>query len=288
MRTVRAISRGLINISNPALNSRSLSESLHVLWRNRELCRELVGRDLSSQFAGQALGAFWIIGHPMMLFCVYIFVFAIVFKTRIAMSFEMPRDYTTYILSGLVPWLFVQQALTRGANALVNQANMVKQVVFPIEVLPFGAVIVSLVALAVGLTIVAAYSLVSTGFLPWTYVLLPLVVAAHMVLMSGIAFLLAGIAPFFRDIKDIIQVMTVVGVYVIPAFYLPQWVPEQVRFLLYVNPFSYVIWIYQDVLYFGAINHPFAWVVFLGISFLSLALGYRSFQMVKPLVANVI
>ena len=80
----------------------------------------------------------------------------------------MPRDYTTYILSGLVPWLFIQQALVRGANALVGQANLVKQVVFPVEVLPVAAVLVSLVTLGVGLATLAAYSLFAGNGLPWT------------------------------------------------------------------------------------------------------------------------
>lgn len=288
MSAVVSLSRGVWNLSRPVSNFNSFCEAVGILWKNRSLCRELVRRELGSQFAGQALGAFWIIGHPMMLFCVYIFVFVIVFKTRISESLDMPRDYTTYILSGLVPWLFVQQALVRGANALVGQANLVKQVVFPVEVLPVAAVLVSLVTLGVGVAILTAYSLFAGGGLPWTYILLPLVIAAHVMLMCGIAFLVAGITPFFRDVKDIIQVMTIVGVYVIPAFYLPQWVPGMLRGLLYFNPFSYVIWVYQDVLYFGAIVHPVAWIVFLASSFLSIALGYRSFRAVKLLVANVI
>ena len=288
MNTALSLSRGLWNLSRPSSNVRSLREVMTILWKNRELCRLLVRRELGSQFAGQALGTFWIIGHPMILLCVYIFVFVIVFKTRIAESLEMPRDYTTYILSGLVPWLFVQQSLLRGANALVGQVNLVKQVVFPVEVLPFVAVLTSLVTLGVGLTTLAAYSLLFGGGLPWTYVLLPLVIGAHVILMCGIAYLLAGVTPFFRDIKDIIQVLSIVGVYVIPAFYLPQWVPGAIRALLYFNPFSYVIWVYQDVLYFGALNHPVAWLVFLVSSLLSLALGFRSFRAVKLLVANVL
>jgi lipopolysaccharide transport system permease protein len=283
-----SLSRGVLNLARPKTNFRALRDASAILWKNRDLCREIVRRELGSQVVGEALGAFWIIGHPMMLFCVYIFVFVFVFKTRIAESLEMPRDYTTYILSGLVPWLFVQQSLVRGANALVGQANLVKQVVFPVEVLPFAAVVTSLVTLGVGLTILIIYSLIAGGGLPWTYVLLPLVIGAHIVLMSGIAFLLAGITPFFRDVKDVIQVLTIVGVYVIPAFYLPQWVPGPIRVFLYLNPFSYVIWVYQDVLYFGELNHPFAWVVLLFSSLLSFALGYRAFRAVKLLVANVI
>ena len=283
-----SLSKGILNLSRPKANFGALRDVSAILWKNRGLCRELVRRELSSQVAGEAFGMFWIIGHPMMLFCVYIFVFVVVFKTRIAESLEMPRDYTTYILSGLVPWLFVQQSLVRGANALVGQANLVKQVVFPVEVLPFAAVVTSLVTLGIGLIILMIYSSIASGGLPWTYIVLPLVVGAHIVLMSGIAFLLAGITPFFRDVKDVIQVLTIVGVYVIPAFYLPQWVPGAIRAFLYLNPFSYVIWVYQDVLYFGAMNHPVAWVVFFFSSLLSFALGYRAFRAVKLLVANVI
>lgn len=283
-----SFSRGLWNLANPSSNFEASHNAIVTLWKNRDLCRELVRRELGSQVAGQALGAFWIIGHPMMLFCVYIFVFVVVLKTRISESLEMPRDYTTYILAGLTPWLFVQQSLVRGANALIGQANLVKQVVFPVEVLPFAAVVTSLTTLAVGLAVLMVYSLLAADHLPWTYVLLPFVIGVHVMLMSGIAFLLAGITPFFRDLKDIVQVTTIVGVYVIPAFYLPQWVPPVVRTLLYLNPFSYVIWVYQDVLYFGTINHPAAWIVFVLFSFAVFALGYRAFRAVKLLVANVI
>jgi lipopolysaccharide transport system permease protein len=283
-----SFSRGLWNLANPSSNFRALRDVIKILWKNRDLCRELVRRELGSQVAGQALGTFWIIGHPVMLFCVYIFVFVIVFKTRISESLEMPRDYTTYILAGLTPWLFVQQSLVRGTNALIGQANLVKQVVFPVEVLPFAAVLTSLITLAVGMAVLIVYSLFAAHHVPWTYLLLPFVIGVHVMLMSGIAFLLAGITPFFRDVKDIVQVTTIVGVYAIPAFYLPQWVPSVIRTFIYVNPFSYVIWVYQDVLYFGAINHPVAWIVFVIFSLAVFALGYRAFRAVKLLVANVI
>src|SRR5262249_32014500 len=107
-------------------------------------------------------------------------------------------------------------------------------------------------------------------------------------LMTGIGLILAVITPFFRDIKDIIQVGTIVGVYIIPAFYLPQWVPQHLQFVIYLNPFSYFIWVYQDVLYFGQIAHPMAWVfVFVG-SYGILAMGYRAFETVRVFIADVL
>jgi lipopolysaccharide transport system permease protein len=283
-----AFGRMLLIVFAPRQNLRYFRESLAVQWRNRGLALEMVRRDLRGQFAGQFFGAFWIFGHPIIQFCVYIFIFAVIFKTKIDRSIDLPRDYTTYILVGLVPWLFIQQSLVRSSTSLVAQANLVKQVVFPIDVLPFCAVLISLVPLLVGLVVIAVYTLLAQGMLPWTYVLLPLVVALSISLMTGIGFLLATATPFFRDIKDVIQVMTIVGIYIIPAFYLPQWVPDKLRFLIYLNPFSYVIWVYQDTLYFGRVSHPWSWLVFAVGSVAALTLGYRAFRSVRIFIADVL
>lgn len=283
-----AFGRMLLIVFSPRQNLRYFRESLAVQWRNRGLAIEMVRRDLRGQFAGQFFGAFWIFGHPIIQFCVYIFIFAVVFKTRIDSSVDLPRDYTTYILVGLVPWLFIQQSLVRASTSLVAQANLVKQVVFPIDVLPFCAVLISLIPLLVGLAVIAVYTLLTQGMLPWTYVLLPFVVALSISLMTGIGFLVATATPFFRDLKDIVQVATIVGVYIIPAFYLPQWVPAKLRFLLYVNPFSYVVWVYQDTLYFGRVAHPWSWLIFAVGSVAALTLGYRAFRSVKIFIADVL
>jgi lipopolysaccharide transport system permease protein len=283
-----ALGRMLFILFSPSQNLRYFRESLAVQWHNRGLAIEMVRRDLRGQFAGQFFGVFWIFGHPIIQFCVYIFIFAVVFKMRIERSIELPRDYTTYILVGLVPWLFIQQSLVRASTSLVAHANLVKQVVFPIEVLPFCAVLISLVPLLVGFAVIALYTLLTQGVLPWTYILLPLVVALSILLMTGIGFMLATATPFFRDLKDIIQVATLVGVYIIPAFYLPQWVPDKLRFFLYVNPFSYVIWVYQDALYFGRVVHPWSWLVFAVGSLAALSLGYRAFRSVKIFIADVL
>jgi lipopolysaccharide transport system permease protein len=280
--------RAMLWLVSPSQNWIYVRKIESTLWRNRHLVRELVRRELRSQFAGQAFGLFWILGHPLIQCVIYIFVFTVVFKTKIDQTLELPRDYTTYILVGVVPWLFVQQSLTRTASTLVAQANLVKQVVFPVEVLPFCAVLVSLIPLIVGLAVIAIYTLISQLSLPWTYLLLPLVVAATVALMTGIGLVLAVVTPFFRDIKDIIQVGTVVGVYIVPAFYLPQWVPQKLQFVIYLNPFSYLIWVYQDILYFGQIAHPIAWILVLGASFGILAVGYRAFGTLRSFVADVL
>src|SRR5262249_43594782 len=158
---------GAGSVIAPVVNLRALRESLTLTWRHRGLCLELVRRDLGSQFAGQAIGRLWIVAHPLIMFGVYIFLFTVVLRVRIAASLDMPRDYATYILAGLAPWLATQLVLSRAPTALAAQANLVKQVVFPIEVLPVGIVVAAGVPLVTGLVVIFAW-LVLLGNVPAT------------------------------------------------------------------------------------------------------------------------
>ncbi len=278
----------LPSLLSPSANFSATWEAVARLWKNRNLTHEMVRRDLSGQFAGQILGKLWVLIHPLILFGIYLTVFAAVLRVRIQPTADMPHDYATYILTGLSAWLSIQQALARATGALMGQSNLVKQVVFPIEVLPLSITIVSMIPLVIGIVIIAAYTLLMTHALPLTYLLLPVALCLSLMLLTGLAFILAVGTPFLRDLKDIVSVLTVVGVYVVPAFYLPQWIPHLLRPLIYLNPFSYVIWVYQDILYYGRFEHPAAWCVFIVGSLLIFPIGYRIFRSLKPYVANVL
>jgi lipopolysaccharide transport system permease protein len=110
-----------------------------VLWKYSALCRELVRRDLRGQFAGKALSLFWVTGHTALMLLVYVFVSVTVKKIEIDAGPNLPRDYTSYLFSGLVLWLAIAQALGRSPSIPINKANFVKQTVFPVGVLPLGA-----------------------------------------------------------------------------------------------------------------------------------------------------
>src|SRR5262249_22616035 len=179
--SILAIARAVVS---PRTNAAAARKALSLFWRNHALSVELTRRDLGSQYEGQALGSFWIIGHPLVLMLVYIFVFVFVFKVRLTPTAEIPRDYTTYILSGLVPWLAIQQSLVRASNVLLAQANLVRQVVFPVETLPLVAVLVPLTTQMVGLIVITVYLFVVFGALPWTFVLLPIAIGLQFLMMT--------------------------------------------------------------------------------------------------------
>jgi lipopolysaccharide transport system permease protein len=261
---------------------------LSLLWRQRGLVWAMAKRELVDRYAGQMLGSFWAIAHPLLLMAVYLFVFGYVLRVRVGGTAEMPRDYTVYLLSGIVPWLALSEALNKASVAVTSNANLVKQVVFPLEVLPVKGVVASILTQFTGLAVLTIYILVTDRSLPATYALVPVALALQVVTMTGLALVLASVGVFVRDLKDIVQVVTLVGAYLVPVFYLPAMVPESFRPLLYLNPFTYLIWCWQDVCYYGRIEHPAAWLVATAIAMAVFTVGWRMFRRLKPLFGNAL
>lgn len=278
----------MLSVFHPRDNLRAFVELTQLLTRHRQLTFELARREISERYAGQWFGMFWAIGHPLALILVYIFVFGFVFRARIGGTVDMPLDYTAYMLSGLIPWLSFQESMSKASTVITSNSNLVKQVIFPIEVLPIKGVVATLVTQCIFLALLAVYTLATAHTLLWTYLLLPVVFVLQALMMIGVSYWLAAVGAYFRDIKDFVQVFCSVAFFLLPILYLPTSVPRAVRGILYANPFSYLVWCYQDVLYFGRIEHPWAWAVFLPTSLITFILGYRVFRKLKLMFGNVL
>ncbi len=266
----------------------AFSEVFSMLIRHRDLTFAMAKREIADRYVGQNFGIFWSIFHPLFMMGVYIFIFCFVFKTKMGGTVDMPRDYITYLLSGLVAWLGFQESMAKSCVAMTTNASLVKQVVFPLEILPAKGVLSSMIQQSIMISLLVLYVLIDYQSLPWTYLLLPLLIVLQAMMMTGIAYFLSAVGTYFRDLKDFVQLFAVAGIYMLPIVYLPSWVPTIFKPLLYANPFSYFIWCYQDVLYFGRIEHPIAWWVTIIESIFIFIVGYRFFRKLKIGFGNVL
>lgn len=278
----------MLSAIDPRNNLQAFRELLLLITKHRTLTLEMARREISDRYAGQFFGLFWSFGHPLILILVYVFVFRFIFSSRIAGAVAMPMDYSTYLLAGLIPWITFQDAMTKACISIIINANVVKQVIFPIDVLPAKGVFATMFTQVVLLAILVLFVLVTHRALPWSYLLIPVLVLLQFLAMSGVSYFLAAVGPYFRDIKDFVQVFTVAGLYTMPIFYQPDTMPAPARVVLYLNPLSHLIWCYQDVIYFGYIAHWWAWVVTVILSLASFTLGYRFFRKLKPMFGNVL
>lgn len=245
-------------------------------------------REVSAEHAAKRLGMFWGLFQPLSLLAVYAFIYGIVFRVRIGGTYELPKNFTIYLLSGLVPWFAFQLSMTKATGVITANANLVKQVVFDLFVLPVATALAACLSLVLGLGFIVLYTLGTYHSLPVSYVGLPVLLVLQFLAMTGVAYMLAALGTFIQDVRDLVQLAAIILIFLMPIVYLPSAIPAAFNPLLWLNPFTYMVYCYQDVLYFGRIQHPYSWIAFPLWSIFVFVAGYRLFRRVRPYFGNVL
>lgn len=273
---------------DPHANLSAWSGFLALVRQRGELIAALTWRDLADRYSGQALGASWAFISPLLTMITYLFAFGLVFKGRIGAT-DTGAAYIAFMLAGLAPWITLQDCLGRASMAIRNSANLVKQIVFPSEVLPLRVALSSLPTLAIGLLVTIPVCIMSGG---WTLfglmVLLPLAALFMTVMFIGLAFWLAAIGVFVRDVKDLVQFFLGIGLFLHPVLYPPAFVPEWLKPWFAVSPFSHMIWCFRDALTEAEPIHLASWFIFPAFAIIVFTSGWRVFRMLKPSFGNLL
>jgi lipopolysaccharide transport system permease protein len=272
-------------------SANALRQVWSLLGQHHRLIIEMTRRELRDRYAGQVLGATWAIGHPLFLMALYVFLFAFVFPGRIAELGGTSRGMVTYVLSGLVPWLAFSDGMTRGTEAIIGEGRLVKQVVFPVEVLPIKIALVAFVSQLVTTPILLVVILLADGAIPVTSLLLLPLMVLQLMAMVGLNFALSALTVYFRDLREFVRIFVTAGLFLAPILYRPEWIDHvfaPFALVLQINPFSHLVWCYQDALFYGHIVHPVSWLVVVLLSFAALASGYRLFRRLQPLFGDML
>lgn len=245
-------------------------------------------RELTDKHSGQLLGRFWPFVHPLLLIGIYVFVFGFVFRVTTGVTTGASNEFTIYLLAGLIPWLAMADTMNKGSGVLVANANLVKQVVFPLEILTAKTVFAALAVQLIYSATLLGYVLFREGSLPWTAVLVPVLIALQLLGTIGLVSVLSAIGVFFRDLKEFTHIFSTIGIYLLPVLYLPEMIPSVIRPALYANPFSHMAWCYQDAWFYGRFEHPWAWVVYPTLCLGSFAFGSAFFRKIKHLLGGAL
>lgn len=261
---------------------------IRVLLAKRGLLEQLVVRDLQDAYMGSALNRWWAILHPLLIIGLYLFVFGFVFRQRTGGAVASTADFAIYMLPGLCSWLTVSAALSRSASSLVASSNLVKQVVFPIELLPVRSVIASHIPVMIGIVVVGIYAIFRFGNIsPLLPLVLP-VILLQGVMLIGLGLLLSALTVFLRDVRDIVQLFASAGLFLTPILYAPGTTPAWFETVMLFNPFSYAVWCLQDIFYHQKITNPAPWLLLAAVSALALWIGSSFFNRTRQHFGDVL
>lgn len=267
-----------------------------VAWREvvalfsarRELLLVMAWRDLTDRYAGQMLGAAWAVLSPLLMMGTYLVAFGLIFRGRLGID-DDGSAYIAYMLAGLAPWMATQDCLARAATAISGQANLVKQIVFPSEILPLRIVFSSLPTLLIGLVVTIPLAIYSGAWrIEGLFLLLPLALCFFAILLAGFSLWLAAIGVFARDIKDLITFLLGIGLFLHPILYPPGSIPVWLEPWFVLSPFSHMIWCFRDALTPTGPLHIWSWIIFPALSLIVFTTGWRGYRMLKPSFGNIL
>ena len=219
------------------------------IWRNRGLIRVMVRRDILGRYRGSFGGAFWTIINPLLLMLTYFFVFGVVLRSRFEGDTSR-SGFLLYFLAGMLPWLAFSEAAGRASAVMLEHRNFVKKLVFAVETLPVNLVVAGLVTELVAIVLYCGFLVAARGAIPATIAWLPLLLIPQLLFTAGVAWFLAALGVFARDLGQIMGFVLTLWFFLTPICYPEsQWseLPKAATALLSTNPIYVLVHGYRSI-----------------------------------------
>lgn len=257
-----------------------VGERLRVLLAHREILLNLVRKELKVKYAASVLGAVWSLLNPVVFLLVFTFV------TRV-LGNAIP-DYPVYLLSGLLAWNLFSNSVSAGARSVLDNANLVKKVAFPREILPLSSIGVALVDYVLQMGVLLLFILVSGfGFHVPELALLPLAFVALLAFTAALTFWLSAMNVRYRDVGHLLGIALLVWFWVTPIVYAGALVQDRLVDrgvlwgLYFLNPLASLLGGVQRALY-GVVSPQGTAVLF------DVSLGWLAAVMLAVLVVSLV
>jgi lipopolysaccharide transport system permease protein len=272
----------IIHILNPV-------PGLQTVWNARNLLVHLIKRNISVRYKGSMLGIFWSIVQPLMMLCIYTYVFSVVFKARWGESVGSSKGAFAIILfCGMALYSVFSESITLSSTQIISNVNFVKKVVFPLQLLPLAQVMASFLLGGIWLILLLFGAVCIFGNISWSMLLLPLVLIPFFLFTLGVSFFVSSLTVYVRDVPHVLNVILQIFFFLTPIFYPVSAVPENFRKFLMLNPLTYMIEQTRMVLLYAQIPDWRFAAVSIGAGVVTFILGFGWFNKTQKGFADVI
>ena len=256
-----------------------LYRSIKKLLRYRRRLIEGVLLDVRQQYTGSILGVFWVLLFPLLQLGIFAGLYTVVFKVRPAGLTEW--EYVLLVFSGLVPLLAFNAILTSSAGSLAANKNLLLNTVFPAELIPLRSALAAHVPglAGLGITLLLGFALGRTSW--QSTMLVPLLWLLLVMFAVGLGWILSLLTLVAKDIQHALGLVLMLMTVLSPFAYTPEMVPDALKFILYLNPLSYFVLSFQQVIVYGSLPDllPVFGSLILGLG--GFLMGYVLFLKVK-------
>lgn len=232
------------------------------------LLRTQVRHEAHIKYLGSVAGLYWAIINPLIQVGAYVFVVTVIFNANLAATQGGTIDYAVFVLSGLSVWLVMQEGLVSAAGSLLRHSDIVRNVVFPLELLPIASIIVSLLSLLVSLVALIILAALSGHGLGVSIVAFPAVLAVQLLLTFGLGLMFSVFTLFLRDLLYLLPFFFQILTLLTPIAYSIEDMPSTFQTVTRLNPLYHVIASYRAI-FFAA-----AWPSWPGLAYAAVVSGF--------------
>jgi lipopolysaccharide transport system permease protein len=219
---------------------------------------------------------------------VYTFVFSVVFKARWLGGGDSQIEFALILFTGLLMFNLFSEVINRAPGLILNNANYVKKVIFPLEVLPIVALGAALFHMLVSLIVWLIFFLTFFTIPSWVALQVMLIFIPLMFMTLGVAWFLASLGVYLRDVGQIIGLATTLLMFLSPVFYPVAALPEKFQGIMYLNPLTYIIEDTRNVMIWGKSLDWTRWSYWTALSMIIAWLGFAWFQKTRKGFADVL
>ena len=241
------------------------------IYNYRELLKTNVKKEIRGRYKNSFLGILWSFLNPLLQLLVY----SVIFGALLAGGDE---TYPIYICIALIPWTYFTTAITQASFTVIGNADIIKKVYFPREILPISVVTSGAVNFVISTIIILAFVIFSGVGLSWYILLYPFILLIQYILLLGIGFIVSSVTVYFRDLEHIIGVVLMAAFYATPIVYKIEQLPHTLQVLVNLNPMTHLINAYRDIFYYHQMPNMKILLVLLAASVILTIIGYFIFK----------
>lgn len=264
-------------------------EIVTALLKYRELITSISLQNFRSTYQASYLGVAWQVILPLIMLTIFYFVFGVILGGRFsATAIESPLDYALALFIGLSFFNFLAQNLGAAASLIIANQVYVKNLSFPLEVIPITSVLTSLLNLVINLVIVGFALLLSKMTLAASALLVIFYLLCIFIMTLGLSWGISALAVFFRDIAALISPITLILMFMCPIFYPASMVPHKLKWIMAVNPLAIIIEDVRACLLYGVWPTWQSMVIVFCVALFIAIMGYSFFMRSKSTFADVL
>jgi len=255
--------------------------------RHRSLIAELSKREVLGRYRGASFGLLWSLISPFMLLAVYSFAFGNIMKGRWPQAGDK-ESFTLILFVGLIVHGFFSECIMRSPQLVTGNASYVKRVIFPLDILPWPMILSALFHLLANFLVFLVLRIFVEGRIDPTVILFPIVVLPLVVLSFGVAWLLAALGVYFRDVNQITGVLSTALLFTSSAIMPVSSVSEKFRIFFVLNPITFIIDQAREVALWGRMPNWTGLGLYLLLSCGVAVIGYSWFSATRRGFADVL